>query len=417
VLLTVLRERHNPWSWFLGDWPLSNHFYRPISTLVFELDQFLYGKNAAGYGWTNALLVVASVLALFWFLRELLDEPLAAAGGATLFALWCVDRGDLVAGWLGLAAVPVLLVGIWRHRMDVRQYAAAPLMIWFLSDELVGKSYLYGRCVQWLPGRTATVMTVFALIAMAAYARFVRLAGSERIAPVITPLTPPATRNTRQEVAPRQPWGWLLVAALGTMLALGSYEQAVMMPFMMLGIALAATWRNRTVDYRWMALFVSIVGAYLAYRHAVVPSDPSGYQKQQFRMGGGVFLGVCDYASPFVGTIPSLWLNLGTGPLLWLTAEPYRILFLLAQEATTYYQARRAWALPLVGYLMSLGAYAPMAFFKPFDHYHFWPMALRTVFVVSLLPILAGRVVSAWSRPEQSAPPRRIPAPGSLPRP
>jgi hypothetical protein len=84
-------------------------------------------------------------------------------------------------------------------------------------------------------------MTVFALIAMAAYARFVRLAGSERIAPVITPLTPPATRNTRQEVAPRQPWGWLLVAALGTMLALGSYEQAVMMPFMMLGISLAAT--------------------------------------------------------------------------------------------------------------------------------------------------------------------------------
>src|SRR5947209_6221642 len=37
-LLKTVRERQAPLSWFTGDWPLGNHFYRPVSTLTFEMD-------------------------------------------------------------------------------------------------------------------------------------------------------------------------------------------------------------------------------------------------------------------------------------------------------------------------------------------------------------------------------------------
>ncbi|RYG37669.1 hypothetical protein EON81_05960, partial [bacterium] len=74
VLLAKIRERGNPLSWFAGDWPLGNHFYRPVSTLSFELDNALYGNHAEGYGATNALLAIACIAALFWMLRELTDR-------------------------------------------------------------------------------------------------------------------------------------------------------------------------------------------------------------------------------------------------------------------------------------------------------------------------------------------------------
>jgi hypothetical protein len=88
TLLRVVQERNSPLSWFLGDWPLENHFYRPVSTLLFEADRAMYGKDAAGYGTTNALLAMACVAALFWFVRELTDRPAFACAAASLFALW-----------------------------------------------------------------------------------------------------------------------------------------------------------------------------------------------------------------------------------------------------------------------------------------------------------------------------------------
>src|SRR5690349_12884450 len=44
----------------------------------------------------------------------------------------------------------------------------------FLCGELRGMTGLSARMIGWLPGRTASVMTVFCLIALAAYARYER---------------------------------------------------------------------------------------------------------------------------------------------------------------------------------------------------------------------------------------------------
>ncbi|MBL8040960.1 MAG: hypothetical protein JNM04_06385, partial [Chthonomonas sp.] len=71
VMVTKIRERHDPVSWFFGDWPLENHFYRPISALSFELDNALYGDSGRGYFRTNAIIAALSVLALAWLVFEL----------------------------------------------------------------------------------------------------------------------------------------------------------------------------------------------------------------------------------------------------------------------------------------------------------------------------------------------------------
>src|ERR1051326_7696300 len=93
-LMKVVRERQAPLSWFTGDWPLGNHFYRPLPTLTFELDNRLYGNNPAGYGWTNAILCALCLLALFWMLSELSASPAWAFAGAAILALWNLDLGS-----------------------------------------------------------------------------------------------------------------------------------------------------------------------------------------------------------------------------------------------------------------------------------------------------------------------------------
>src|SRR5476649_2125700 len=112
VLLATIRERHAPLSWFTGDWPLNNHFYRPVSTLSFELDNWLYGSNGTGYGLTNALICIACVLLLFWFLRELTDHPILSAGGAALFAIQHVGYQRPIMSLIYYLAILAAVVGM-----------------------------------------------------------------------------------------------------------------------------------------------------------------------------------------------------------------------------------------------------------------------------------------------------------------
>jgi hypothetical protein len=303
-----------------------------------------------------------------------------------------------------------------RHSKNIRQFAAAPLLLLFFEVEVAGKGPLQARIVDWLPGRTASVMTVFALIALAAYARFLRQTAKPRRDILPTPLTPPATRNTVVSKPARYPAIWLGVASLGLAAALGSYEQAVMIPIVMALVAASFFFRNQTVNWKWLALFFAILVAYLALRHQLVPSVPSKYKRQQFRFGGGVLLAFSDYLFPALSSYIAITGMLDTGWTILMSFGPINVILLFAQNITAFYQARRDWVIPTFGYLASFMAYAPMTFLKPFDHYLFWPMAMRSLLVIGFAPILGQALVSALSRPSQQAPPRPTPAPGSLPR-
>ncbi len=425
VLLAKVRERGDPLSWFTGDWPLENHFYRPVSTLVFELDNALYGDWAPGYGRTQALIAMICVWLLFWFLRELTDRPSLAVLGSTLFALWITDDAVRLVPWVRWLVWIAVLAAVFRslkERSDPRWFGVA--LVWgawvqFGSD-LAGQYALYGRNVAWLPGRTATVMTVFALVSLASYARYerLRLAAWKRDHPApFQPTDPPATRTTRLDALPKRPALWLAPAVLGLLLALASYEQAVMVPACLLGVAIVFRWHGAKPNWPVHALFWGGLVLYVVLRMQWVPSEASGYQRQQFRSSANVAFDLLETLLPSMRQVWPMAQSLDLGWSGFLFGGGLVALAALAANVLGLAALGKRWPLAIGGLVLGWLAYLPMAWLKLFEHYHFWPMALRSLYVVVLGWAALEATVSAGSHRALQAPPRRHPAPGSLPRP
>lgn len=421
VLLEAIAKADNPWVWFAGDWPLANHFYRPISTLFFELDWRLYGSQAWGYGLTNALLCCACVLLLYWLFREAFDEPWLAAVGAALFGLWHLPA-SLIGWWggvlLGLAAS--CLVGLFRGGgiAKLGHVALAGSALAFLSENFVANQPLYFRMVAWLPGRTASVMLLFCLASLAAYCRYERLTAG-RIAAEPTSTDLPATKGTQVAAPGRAPWLWLVLSAVCLVLALGSYEQAVMLPALLLGLAILFRCENRRPHWWPHLLFWGILGGYLLLRAALVPREVSGYQAQQFRDGPGVMMDLMWYLFPPYNTLQTAGVSVSGDPLTWvLPSFTWPLLMSLGGAASLLliWRDRQRWR-ALGWLLMAVVAFLPMAWLKMFEHYHYWPAAMKAAYLLVLTSILFRAWASAVSPPGLQAPPRRDPAPGSLPRP
>lgn len=415
-LLSKLRERHSPLSWFAGDWPLGNHFYRPISTLAFEADNAMFGDSPDGYIFTNCLLVAGCILATFWLVSELFASPLLASVAATAFGLW---NGPWQPDWLmirGVAVAVVALGGLARHGVRVDRYGAAICVAWYLGFEL-SRQPLYSRVAGWIPGRTASVMALFALVALAAYARFERIsAARERSDP--SPLDPPGrTRGESVVASGRKPGNWLMVSAVAVLLALGSYEQAVMVPALLVAVACALRWQGFRVRWIWLAVPFSALALYLWVRSALLPAGASGYQKQQFRTGPGLWGDLGGYAFPGWNDLNSFWVSVSTGLEMLTVSAPWLALLSFCSNAVSYFNLKRIWIVALAGWGMSLIAYLPMAWLKWFAHYEFFPYAFRAILVAALVQLLGDLIVSAWSRPTLQSPRRLAPAAGSLPRP
>jgi hypothetical protein len=196
VLLDALVRRGDPWSWFAGDWPLGNHFYRPVSTLFFEADLRAHGQSAAGFGLTNALLAVASVWLLFWLVAEWTRRPGLAAASAALFGAWHLGG----AGWVPpicWALAVAVWIGLLRGGMAKAGPCLTASVSWaFVATQALPVAEFGSRIVGWLPGRTASTMTVFALLAMASAARFWRLTSGRRTGPMPSPTDVPGTRGS-----------------------------------------------------------------------------------------------------------------------------------------------------------------------------------------------------------------------------
>ncbi|CAN5371874.1 hypothetical protein BH11ARM1_BH11ARM1_09300 [soil metagenome] len=414
VLLDKIREVHDPLHWFAGDWPLQNHFYRPVSTLSFELDNALYGDNAAGYGWTNALLAGFCVLLLFWFCRELTDKPAISAGAAVLYAVWLSPvRLPLPSLAIGVAVL-CLVLGLIRHGRHLSAWLPGFLLWIFIADEMAGKSGLFDRLINWLPGRTASVMAVFALISLAAYARYERVSAGRR-AVVLTPLDPPATRSTSVVSVSRWPWIWAILSLIGLALSLGSYEQAVMVPSLLLAVAVTFKINGRSPRWGWQVPFWALLVGYLVLRRVLLPQDVSQYQMQALRHGPGVWIDIASYAIPAGYLLYSLNLLVGQWVLL-LNLEPWLEMLAVASNVGAVRAVWSRWKEALPPYLMSILAFLPMAWLQHFNHYHLFPMAFRTLFAVVLVGIGLRWLITAASPPTQQAPLRLDPAPGSLPR-
>ncbi len=418
VLLSRIQEVGDPLAWFRGDWPLQNHFYRPISTLAFEWDLGRAGTDGAAFGTTNALLACACVLLCFWMMRELTDLPWFAGVSTLLFGLWHLSEDWLrwSSGVLAWGSLLCLLGVIRGGKAKVGVCILAALSCLFFSTQLLPVDAFSGRIVHWLPGRTASVMTVFALAGIAFYARSLRLGSTLRFAAATAQDVPATKSATVTEV--RAVWPLVVLASVCTLLALGSYEQAVMLPGLMFGVWLFFRLRGFVAPWWPHLVFWGLLVGYMVLRSQLVPSDVSGYQEQQLRTGPGVWIVIGQYLLPAAYWLYTSVATFGGEFLLLMTGTFWPPLLASAGNVIAYVRAwqerDRWWFFAFL--LLSVVAFLPMAWLQPFGHYHYFPSAFRAGFVVILGALVLRLVVSAVSLPVLRAPSRPCPAPGSLPR-
>lgn len=428
-----LAQNTDVFEYFKGDWPLGNHFYRPVSTLAFQADYALHPTSAKGWLFTNALLAGLCVLLLAWFVAELTAEPWAAAGSAVLLASWMVPRSIDLSPLLPVLVV-LVLVGVgwsWLRERKLppfgqrggpwRRYGT-PILGFFavcLAARLLGElnevQPLNFRIVSWIPGRTASVMTVFALIAGAAYCRFERLGAPRDSAPAPSPLDPPG-RTRGEAVVVREPkgvWVWFGLAAVSTALALGSYEQAVMLPGILVGCGVLLRYQGIRPRWKLLAVFFALLGAYLWVRHAVLPSGVSAYQKQQTRTGiAGPIMSLLDYALPAGRDGYFVAKQFELGPEILLDPRMWAKILGVVACLVAFVVGWRQKVLVRGGLILSTLAFLPMAFFNQFEHYHLWPRCFRAMLVLGLGKLVWDLLVTVCSPRAWQSPPRPDPEPG-----
>jgi hypothetical protein len=413
VLLANIRERQNPMSWFYGDWPLYNHFYRPISTLFFEFDNALYGQRAAGYGFTNALIAALCVIGAFWLIRELTDDPPTTAIATALFgfAHISLELPTAAFGILFSALAFVSICGLARGKLSTRFWpvALAIFACIFLMALIPGPLNIRSRIVDWLPGRTASVMTLFALPAIAAFIRYLRLTAQITPQPP-TPFDQPATKST--VIISSSPKTKLLpfIAAIGLLLALGSYEQAVTIPGILTGALILSHFQGRKVPWIHLTWIWGSLFGYLALRAAVIPRDVSQYQDQQFRSGPGVYMDLANYIAPGFAGIPQLGTIAELGIASLLSGLIWTAIAVLIGNIAVIVglaKSRDRWLI-IATWIMAFVAFLPMAWLKFFGHYHYFPAPFYCLLLVLLAKQTITWVIEAISPTPVQAPPLRV---------
>jgi hypothetical protein len=336
---------------------------------------------------------------------------------------WTLGGWFLGTWWLGLIGwVPwLILIFIVGRMVANRQFSWSSLLVgiggfyvWARLTDI--PSHVSEHTVYWLPGRTATSMTIFALIALASYVRFERLGAEVLPAKESGPLDPPATRSSIARGEPKNHFGWFALACISTVLALGAYEQAVMIPTMIFILGVWLRIQGFQTRFSFQIVFWGILLAYVVYRVQIIPVAPSGYQKQQFRHGPGLWIDIFNYVLPGLFGLFAALNSFSTGIFALLTDTVWTPVGWFFANVSAWVSIRRAIVKPLIALLLAVFAYLPMAFLKQFGHYHYLPAAMLTLFVITLFEAYWPLLVGAISPSAIQAPRRAERAPGSLPK-
>ena len=375
VLIQTIRGEEEPLKWFASDWPLYNGFYRPLPAVSFELDDRLYGNNLRLYCLTNWSIAFLCSFLVVWLVYELFRKTGPALGAGILFASWQTGMADFVPiEWIGgILAAAILSASLFRSQFKFGLVAAALILLaarevsgWLDLVDVVAMDFPY-RTIGWPVGRTATMLTMFALPCVAAYCRWER---------------------TRK-------WQWAAVSILCLVLGMMCYEQVVVVTALLLGSAIAISVQGVKVRWSWHLLMFGMLGAYWYLHSTFLPR--TRYQDQAFRGTGGAIRDMMSWLFPaaFEMKFLPVFLTPDIGPYAVLITRFWLYLAQTASCFISYLSFKRHWLPITYGILASAGAYLPMAFQHPLVHYHHMPMAFRTPFVVWLVILTADKIRAA----------------------
>ena len=156
--------------------------------------------------------------------------------------------------------------------------------------------------------------------------------------------------------------------------------------------------------------------AYLVYRVQIIPVKPSGYQKQQFRDGPGLWIDIFNYIFPGLFGLWAAVNSFSSGVMILLTDSVWGPVGAFVCNIGAWYSVRKRWLRPAIALALALFSYLPMAFLKQFGHYHYLPAAMMSLFVLTLLEVYWPMLMGAIGPTALQAPARAERAPGSLPR-
>lgn len=375
VIVAALRSGEKSLGeYFVGDWALGNGFYRPLPSVAYAADEALWGDDFPMYKIQTWIYPTLVAFTLFFFVAQLTGRRGFAWACAMLFSGWqtgVLQPMDtdlwvrLAEGAALLALVGVLVYGAWRKERGWLWWLGTAALGFLLIRQIVFvfdlrdlhmKPFAY-RAMGWPPGRTATMMSLFALLSLGGFCAHAR---TRRLA-------------------------WLGLTLAGLVGAILCYEQAIVIPALLIGCA----WWLRSEGARpaWsaVAVAVAIVGAYAAWHTATIQADTDyrnqrekGWRTASTNLGPWVFptprdsLTVQTYAeqrSPAVLLVPALYVSLS-------------VMVAVALGLWVGWRSRARQV--TFGYLGSFVAFAPLSFVLPLMHYAYFPAAIRTVFVVAL---------------------------------
>ena len=223
-------------------------------------------------------------------------------------------------------------------------------------DRLLATEYV--RLITWVPSRTALLGTVFSVWAMYALLRG----------------------------AAERRWGWLMLGSGLYLLALGSYEQPITLVAL---VGALAFWQRREWGgwgaraFTVAALCVALI---LALRFALLPAEPTTYQRQQLRSSlSGPVLSYLTELLPPVGQW-QYWRAVGVQLEVLLVDKTGwdhlvgTLLYLGVLAAVWRWRGLLGGA-----WLWHALAFLPMAFLHLFEHYMYLPQLGKTLFDVGLI--------------------------------
>jgi len=223
-------------------------------------------------------------------------------------------------------------------------------------DRLLATEYV--RLMSWVPSRTALLGALFGVWAMYALLRG----------------------------ATERRWGWLALGGALYLLALGSYEQPITLVAL---VGALAFWRRR--DWGgWGARAFAVAAAsavlILALRFALLPTEPTAYQRQQLRssLSGPVATYLTELLPP--GGQWQYWRAIGAQLEVLLVDKTGWDHLLGTALYLGVLAAVWRWRGVLGGaWLWHALAFLPMAFLHFFEHYMYLPQLGKTLFDVGLI--------------------------------
>ena len=377
-LVGTIRAEKAPFKWFVSDWPLYNGFYRPLPTLSFEFDYWLYGVDLSNMKKTNWIICLLTSILLFWLVWELFRLRWLAFGCSALFSIWQVDFQSVLpiketAIVLGLVCIVLAIIS---GRLYCFKWLGVAALFLYLSQELtlivggrdaLGET-LANRVEHWPVGRTATLLAMFAVSCFASYCRFER------------------EKQAR----------WGVVSLVCLLCCFATYEQSVIVAPALLGCAVAL--RVQGVQVRWLlhSIPILLTGLYLGLHRLCLDWEHPYHLQAKKPLKGAIrefgywlfpnskFLYLLGF--PFDPLI-------GAGALFY--GPFWTSVFSISSNIVSLFYMKRRLLIVSFGMAMSLGTYIPLGLQQNLAHYFYLSVAFRSILVCGLIWIVYDLIIES----------------------